>query len=106
LGAKEFFTEKEAAEYFKTEIKATEDDDKVVHYVYKDFGLSPWQDGGKPNLRTSLIVDPPDGRIPSLTPEAQKRAATRRAAVKPLPESAADMPAGMMSCLVNSNVGP
>ena len=28
--------------------------------------------------RTSLIVDPPNGRIPSLTPEAQKRAAQER----------------------------
>ena len=28
--------------------------------------------------RTSLIVDPPDGRIPSLTPEAKKRADTAR----------------------------
>ena len=27
--------------------------------------------------RTSLVVDPPDGRIPPLTPEAQKRRATR-----------------------------
>jgi hypothetical protein len=30
--------------------------------------------------RTSLIVDPPDGRFPPLTPEGQKRAAERRAA--------------------------
>ena len=30
--------------------------------------------------RTSLIVDPPDGRLPPLTPEGQKRAAARRAA--------------------------
>ena len=29
--------------------------------------------------RTSLIVDPPNGRIPDLTPEAQERAAARRA---------------------------
>ena len=29
--------------------------------------------------RTSLIVDPPNGRIPSLTPEAEKRAEARRA---------------------------
>ncbi len=28
--------------------------------------------------RTSLIVDPPDGRIPSLTPEAQERRAVQR----------------------------
>jgi len=29
--------------------------------------------------RTSLIVDPPDGKIPSLTPEGKQRAAARRA---------------------------
>jgi hypothetical protein len=29
-------------------------------------------------VRTSKIVDPPDGRIPSLTPEAQKIAAAER----------------------------
>ena len=41
-----------------------------------------WLDYGKTVVktrRTSLIVDPPDGRIPPLTPEAQKRAAARRA---------------------------
>jgi hypothetical protein len=27
----------------------------------------------KPNRRTSLVVDPPDGKIPPLTPEAQAR---------------------------------
>lgn len=30
-----------------------------------------------PNLRTSLIVDPPDGRIPALTPDAQRRQTAR-----------------------------
>jgi hypothetical protein len=32
--------------------------------------------------RSSLIVDPPDGRVPALTPEAQRRAEARRAATK------------------------
>jgi len=39
-----------------------------------------WDERGKPNRRTSLIMDPPDGRIPPLTPEAQKAAAARAAA--------------------------
>ena len=39
-----------------------------------------WQDRGKPTHQASLIVDPPDGRIPALTPEAQKLAAGRAAA--------------------------
>jgi len=32
------------------------------------------------SLRTSLITDPPDGRLPALTPEARQRAAAARAA--------------------------
>jgi hypothetical protein len=44
-----------------------------------------WDDRGKPNRQASLIVDPPDGRIPPLTPEAQKLAADRAAARKARP---------------------
>jgi hypothetical protein len=39
-----------------------------------------WWDPGTRFLtdgRTSLIVDPPDGRVPAMTPEAQQRAAAR-----------------------------
>ena len=32
-----------------------------------------WLERGKPQRIASLIVDPPDGRMPPLTPEAQKR---------------------------------
>jgi hypothetical protein len=44
-----------------------------VNRAYNEF----WRDRGKitPDRRTSLIVDPPDGRVPPLTPAAQKRAA-------------------------------
>jgi hypothetical protein len=38
-----------------------------------------WRDTGKPLARTSLIVDPPDGRIPPLTAEAQQRLERERA---------------------------
>jgi hypothetical protein len=40
-----------------------------------------WRDRGRvmPDRRTSLIVAPPDGRIPALTPEARKLAAARDA---------------------------
>ncbi len=34
-----------------------------------------WVEWGKSQLQTSLIVDPPDGRTPPLTPEGQARAA-------------------------------
>ena len=36
---------------------------------------TPGRDDRKPSRRTSLIVDPPDGRIPPLTPETQQRIA-------------------------------
>ena len=41
--------------------------------AYNDF----WWDRGTKvtSLRTSLVVDPPDGKVPALTAEAQKRAA-------------------------------
>jgi hypothetical protein len=34
-----------------------------------------WLERGKPSKRTSIIIDPPDGRIPYLNDEARKRAA-------------------------------
>ena len=50
-------------------------DPATVHYDWKEFGMEAWQSPVRPSLRTSLIVDPPDGRIPPLTPEARKRRA-------------------------------
>ena len=41
--------------------------------LYNEF----WVERGKHGNRTSLVVDPPDGRVPPLTPEAQKRADAR-----------------------------
>ena len=44
--------------------------------AYNDF----WLDRGTTTIgtrRTSLIVDPPNGRIPPVTPEAERRAETR-----------------------------
>jgi len=40
---------------------------------------SGWFDPGRANRQASLVVDPPDGRIPALTSEAQKREAERLA---------------------------
>jgi hypothetical protein len=39
-------------------------------------GIGPpdhWLERGKPVRQTSLIIDPPNGRLPALTPEAEKR---------------------------------
>jgi hypothetical protein len=82
FAAKEFFSPNEAAEYEK-QARARNDGDRRdsnpeadLAIGYNDF----WWDRGTKvvsTLRTSLIVDPPDGRIPTLMPEAQKRAAAR-----------------------------
>src|SRR6266496_235315 len=84
LAAKEFFTEQEAAEYERTVIERNNMDRRDggaardVERAYNDF----WWDRGTnvvKTRRTSLIVDPPDGKIPPLTPEGQKRQAERAA---------------------------
>ena len=57
--------------------------------------------------RTSLIVDPPDGRIPPLTPQAQKKAAAIRALDRG--RAFIDGPDGATAsdrCLIGFNSGP
>ena len=55
--------------------------------------------------RTSLIVDPPDGRIPALTPEGQKRAAARAAERRDHPADGPEDRSLVERCLV-FNGGP
>ena len=55
--------------------------------------------------RTSLIVDPPDGRIPSLTPEAKKRA-DAVAAIRRRPARGPEDRRVGARCLVGFNSGP
>jgi hypothetical protein len=83
LENKPFYTEEEAIAAFRNAVEADAGvDPRTVHYDWKEYGMDAWQAGAKPNLRTSLIVDPPDGRIPPLTPEAQQRRAAARAAAQ------------------------
>jgi len=48
-----------------------------VHYDFSQFGLDRSQSLFVRNLRTSLIVDPPNGKIPPLTEEGKRRTALR-----------------------------
>jgi hypothetical protein len=72
---KAFYTPPEAVQAFA---KAVADDAAVdpatVHYDWKEFGMDAWQSPVRPNLRTALVVDPADGRIPAMTPEGRQRA--------------------------------
>jgi hypothetical protein len=84
LAGKPVLTEKEAAQYEKDVVRRTNVDRREgilgteadVARAYNQF----WYDRGTKTVgtrRTSLIVDPPDGKVPPLTPEAQKRVADR-----------------------------
>jgi hypothetical protein len=82
LAGKEFFTEKEAVDYEKSLLARNNRDHRDggaeadLARAYNDL----WYDSGAhvvKTRRTSLIIDPPDGRIPAFTPEAQKREAAR-----------------------------
>jgi hypothetical protein len=81
-GTREFLTDEESAKLFKEGVIHSYEftyDNPAGTPVYDatTFGLDAWQNGVKPNKRTSLIIDPPNGRIPPLTPEAQKARAAR-----------------------------
>jgi len=54
-----------------------------VHYDFTQFGLDKSQNAFAQDLRTGMITDPPDGRIPAQTAEAQKRGRERTAAYRP-----------------------
>ena len=82
FAGKEFMTAAEVAEYERRAAEREDgrppDDPRTEQSVHPAW----WLDYGKTVVktkRTSLIVDPPDGRIPPLTPEGQQRAAARRA---------------------------
>jgi hypothetical protein len=83
LAGKAVLTEQEAADYVKRLLQRVNTDRRDggaqadVGRSYNEF----WRDRGNDlaDRRTSLIVDPPDGRIPPLTPEAQKRVDATRA---------------------------
>jgi hypothetical protein len=83
LGDKAFYTEEEAIAAFKRAVEAdAEVDPRTVHYDWKEYSMDAWQGGARPSLRTSLIVDPTDGRLPPLTEAARQRQAERAAAAK------------------------
>jgi hypothetical protein len=80
LGDKQFFTEQEVAAYERQRIQQTNADliegergaTDLARRAYNNF----WTERGThivKSRRTSMIVDPPDGKVPAYTPEAQKR---------------------------------
>src|SRR5579864_6650879 len=74
LAKKEFFTAEEAAAYEKKIVQNRIDDPNDGEGNVADPKVW-WERATKvvANKRTSLIVDPPDGLVPALTPAAQKK---------------------------------
>jgi hypothetical protein len=100
LAGKAVFTEEEAVAY---ERQVLERQKTGLNTGGPDW----WDQVHLANRRTSLIVDPPNGRIPPLTPEAQKRAAAlERARDERGPaDSIQDLGLGVR-CLQWGNSGP
>jgi hypothetical protein len=80
LGDKQFFTAEEAAAFEKQRVEQGNVDriegergaSDLARRAYNNF----WTDRGtrvSKTMHTSLVVDPPDGKVPPFTPAAQKR---------------------------------
>jgi hypothetical protein len=110
---KAVYTREEVAENIKraaaTESEQTEPGTVAdVHYDFTQFGLDRSQGPLALNLRTSLIVDPPDGRIPPMTAEGQRRAAERAESRKRMggPYDAAQNQPLSVRCIIMDRIGP
>lgn len=83
LAGKPFLTPAEAAEFEKRRLSEIDElDVKEPADIVGNYN-QVWFDRGSTVVgtrRTSLIIDPPDGRLPALTPEARKRADSAEAA--------------------------
>src|SRR5262245_30432795 len=109
LGGKAFYTEEEALAAFKKAVETDASvDPKTVHYDWKEYAMDGWQSPVRPNRRTSLIVDPENGRIPPLTAEAQQRQAAARAAGQGRnPQVAVSTLNSLYTrCITGNNAGP
>jgi hypothetical protein len=81
FGDRQFLNEEEVARLeanAATRLDSPPDEHTPTNLVHAPYMTDPGRKVDEDH-RTSLIVDPPDGRIPPMTPEAQRRLATRRA---------------------------
>jgi hypothetical protein len=110
LAGKEFFTPAEALAWEKRVVDRANRDqrtpgtDQDVARAYNDV----WWDSGTKvvrTLRTSMVIDPPDGRIPPLTPKAQEAQRARFAGMQHPAEMAKDRPLAER-CLQFPTSGP
>jgi hypothetical protein len=108
LEGKQFFTPEELKAY-EAKVFARSSRERPVAAgqvgTYNDFW---WDSESKRalNLRTSLIVEPADGKVPPLTPEAQRRAEADRLRAREHPADGPEDRSLMERCLVYVTGGP
>src|SRR5579862_1415308 len=106
LGDKEFYTEAEAAAVEKKKLQ--DDHSQAADDIHYDNVI--WQGDkyakGSPSLRTSIVFDPPDGRIPPLSVEGQKLAAERAAAARTRPATSPESRSLAERCITWGADGP
>jgi hypothetical protein len=111
LAGKEFFTEAEAADYEK-QMRERNNADRRDSNAEADLAVgynAAWWDRGTKTVstrRTSLIVDPRDGRIPPLTSDAQQKAAARAEARRLHPADGPENGSLADRCIVRGTAGP
>ena len=110
LAGKEVLTPQEAAEFEQKTLQQRNPDRRDggaqadVGRAYNQF----WWDYGTKTVgtrRTSLVVNPPDGRVPPLSPEGQKRADARNAVRQRIPVGPEDRNL-WERCILGGNAGP
>jgi len=86
MGTRAELTDAELAARQKQFSKQSEADSEEFASKDSNVGINPpsyWQERGKPDRQASLVVDPPDGRIPPLTPEGQAAVKALRGGLGP-----------------------
>jgi hypothetical protein len=112
LAGKATLTEQEAAVYEKQMVERSNVDRRPPVGTEADVAGAyneAWTDRGTKVVktrRTSLIVDPPDGRIPPLTPEAQKKALDRAEARRLHPADGPEDRPLNERCILTVTTGP
>jgi hypothetical protein len=75
FGTRASLTDEELAQREQQAQRQQESDNEVFAKNGQSVTINPpsyWQERQKPNRQASLVVDPPNGRIPPMTPEGQK----------------------------------
>ena len=108
FAGKTTLTDQELAEYLKRTSQLRDLDRRDGGGdidVSRAYNAAWWDFGTSASHQTSLIVDPPDGKMPPLTPEGKKRGEARRAAATRPAEGPEDRSLGER-CILGFNSGP